>query len=359
MSFSLQQARALVADLFRPNPVVYWTDFLATILTGYVLAALVQMLPTLVEAGVWLLLLQSVCFLGSALLFYRAALFIHELIHLPKQQFTAFRIVWNLLCGIPFLIPSFTYETHLDHHRRKSFGTAGDGEYLPLAVRGWGQIAIYLATIPLIPVAAIVRFTILTPLAWLHPAIRRWVHAHASSMIIDPSDVRPAPTPEMLRVIRWQEIGCFVFSLAFPLIVQMIGMSPLYVLLQACCTAVLIIGLNSIRTLGAHRWWNEGRELTFLEQLLDSVTVDGPAITGELWGPLGLRFHSLHHLFPSIPYHNLPEAHRRLMLLLPADSAYRRTVEPSLIAALLKLSQRSWSSGRLATRSQQSAQQAL
>ena len=60
-------------------------------------------------------------------------MFVHEIVHLPEKKFVAFRVVWNLLCGIPFLVPSFTYYTHLDHHRRKTFGTKHDGEYLPLS----------------------------------------------------------------------------------------------------------------------------------------------------------------------------------------------------------------------------------
>ncbi len=47
----------------------------------------------------------------------------HELVHLPKEGFRGFRVVWNLLCGIPFMIPSFMYYPHVDHHRRKSYGT--------------------------------------------------------------------------------------------------------------------------------------------------------------------------------------------------------------------------------------------
>jgi fatty acid desaturase len=354
MQFSLQQARALVADLFRPDPFVYWTDFLATVLSGYVLAALVRRLPHLVVGGSWLWMLQAACFIGSALLLYRAALFIHELSHLPKRKFRAFRIVWNLLCGIPFLMPSFLYDTHLDHHRRKSFGTREDGEYLPWARRGWQHIALFLVGIPLIPLAAIVRFAILTPLAWLHPAIRRWVHVHASSLIVDPAYLRPLPTAQDLRAIWWQELGCFAFCLIAPLVAARFGFDPLGAFIQAYCTAVFVIGLNALRTLGAHRWWNEGRELTFVEQMLDSVNVDGPVWITELWGPLGLRYHALHHLFPSLPYHNIAAAHRRLMQQLPPDSPYRRTVEPSLTTALLKLLRRSWNAGQ-ASRSVQEA----
>jgi fatty acid desaturase len=49
---------------------------------------------------------------------------------------------------------------------------------------------------------------------------------------------------------------------------------------------------------------------------------------------VGLRYHALHHVFPTMPYHALPEAHRRLMSHLPADSPYRRTEEGTLLGAL-------------------------
>lgn len=354
MNFSIQQARSLVADLFKPNPFIYWTDFLASVFTGYALGGMVTWLGTLPQTAP-LLLMRAICLVASALLLYRSALFIHELVHLPQKELGRFRVAWNLLFGIPCLVPSFVYYSHLDHHRRKSFGTQHDGEYLPLARHGWWPILHYLAMIPLIPLLGVVRFGLLTPLSWLHPTLRRWVHQRASSLVIDPSYMRPIPAPNVMRIIFWQELACFVVCVAIFLVFLLFARWPYPIVIQAYLTAVLVVGLNSIRTLGSHRWWNEGRELTFGEQLLDSVTVHRNPWISELWGPVGTRYHSLHHLFPSLPYHSLPEAHRRLVQGLPVNSAYHHTVEPSLSAALLQLFRRSVAPGRAAEFAPQSA----
>jgi fatty acid desaturase len=77
--------------------------------------------------------------------------------------------------------------------------------------------------------------------------------------------------------------------------------------------------------------------MTFLEQTLDSLNYPRRPWITELWGPVGLRYHALHHLFPSLPYHTLPEAHRRLIERLPADSPYRSTERVALWRTLAEL----------------------
>ena len=160
----------------------------------------------------WLrLLLQLATFSIQCACYYRAVMFVHEIVHLPERKFTAFRFVWNLLCGIPFLVPSFTYYTHLDHHRRKLFGTEHDGEYLPLASMSPWWILLYLSQCLWVPAIALVRFGLLTPLMWFCPPLRRLVHQRASSLVMDPAYLRPLPTADSLRIIRLQEFVCFLF----------------------------------------------------------------------------------------------------------------------------------------------------
>ncbi len=350
-AFSVGQARRIVADLFPPKPWIYWADFLGSIIVGgfcftafnrAILLGEAQVITlaanaTGIQAAWFESLLIGVLFLGAVLLFFRAALFTHELVHIKDSALPGFRIVWNILCGVPFLMPSFLYHTHVHHHIRKHYGTHEDGEYLPLAVGPRRNILLYLAQSFVIPVLAIFRFLILTPMTWISPGLRKFVHQHASSMVVDPMYVRPLPTKEELRGWRLQEVGCFVLTLSIT-ICLFAGLLPWLWLLNIYCLAFCIIMLNAVRTLGAHRYRFRGRhDLPFTDQLLDSVNYPQHPITGELWAPVGLRYHALHHLFPSLPYHNLPAAHRRLMKELPADSPYRQTNSPSLWASLSTL----------------------
>lgn len=326
-TFSLSEARNIVGEFFTPKAWIYWTDFLLS--WGVGLAAFHLVRQTYAPWPV-----RALCFVVACLLFYRAALFIHELVHLRAGTFRVFRFVWNLLCGIPFLIPTFVYYTHLDHHRRKHYGTPHDGEYIPLAGLPPWQILFYLSQSLVIPLLAVLRFGVLTPLTWIHPKIRDWVHRHASSMIMDPLYIRPLPTRQTLRVIRLQEAACFAY-LAGVTALLVTGVVPWFVAWQAYATGVVIVTINALRTLGAHRWLNEdGREMTFVEQMVDSVNYSRHPLTAGLWAPVGLRFHALHHIFPTMPYHALATAHRRLLRDLPSDSPYRRTEGESLFTAL-------------------------
>ncbi len=349
--FSLAQARSIVGEYFRPTPWVYWTD----LLVSWTLAMIAFQLVTKPQLGWgdaavtlgWPA--RIACFFFSSLLIYRCGLFIHELMHIPENQFTLFRKVWNSLCGVPFLIPSFVYLTHIDHHRRRHYGTRQDGEYLPLSHRSPWHIVGYLAQSFVIPVLAVIRFGVLTPLTWFSPRLRHWVHQHASSMVIDPTYLRPLPTKKALRLIRRQEVFTFLYIVVFGVLLYRgafhDGIVSPWVLPQAYLTGVLVVTINAVRTLGSHRWLSDQHdELTFVEQMLDSVNYPTASSLAAIWAPMGLRYHALHHIFPSMPYHAMAKAHHRLMRDLPGDSPYRKTVSDSLWDELGQLWRRSSSS---------------
>ena len=347
--FSLRQARSLVKDLNTPKPWIYWTDFLVSVLSGHALfmALMHDHLwlsgPTAVQWSVRVLM-----YVAIVLLFSRAAMFTHELVHLPREGFRSFRVAWNLLCGIPFLIPSFMYYPHVEHHRRKSYGTEEDGEYLNLSHRAPWQIVVYMLLVLVTPIVGFLRFAVLSPIGWVFPAVRRWNFRRASTMVMDIMYQRPEAGARVMRTMAVQEVLCFLFCMwfAFRWIWRYPGEFYDPIWLQGYLVAIGILTMNNIRTLGAHRWTGEGAELTFEQQLLDSCDYPYRPWFTELWGPVGLRYHATHHLFPGIPYHNLGKAHRALMAGLPPDSIYRETVKVSLLSEIAQLWRRAAEANR-------------
>ncbi len=337
--FSIKQAKSLVKDLSRPNPTIYWIDFTATIITGH--AAFHFLINTArftgwSGSGLWALKLAL--FATVAVLYMRAAMFIHELVHLPAKGFQGFRVFWNLLCGIPFLVPSFLYYPHVDHHRRKHYGTDHDGEYLDLSHRHPANLLLFIGAALVVPLAAFVRFAILAPISWFFPAFRQWVERRASSMVVDIFYLRGDFGPQARRIMRVQEVACFFWCIALVLRAPLAsGQIIDGFLIHAYLISVTLILINNVRTLGAHRWTGDGSELSFEEQLLDSVNYPYRPWITELWGPIGTRFHALHHLFPSIPYHNLKVAHQRLAAGLPANSLYHETTRVTLTGSIIEL----------------------
>ena len=323
---SLAQARTLVKDLFEHSPWIYWTDFLLSLSVAYGAVALYLSSPTF----------SAPCLIGftiAAFAMFRCGVFIHEIAHMPGKRMRAFRAAWNLLFGIPTLMPSFAYKCHMDHHNPRHFGTARDGEYLALAAGPVRRVIVYLLQIPLLPALAIFRFLVLTPLSLLHPRLRRLVLERASSFVINPRYRRTVPTDE--RHGSWIALELAIFlELAVFLALLISGTVAWSVLVKLYVLGMGAAGLNWVRTLAAHGYRNTGSAMTFVEQIEDSVTVPGHPLLTELLFPVGLRYHCLHHMIPSLPYHSLGTAHRRLMAQLPEDSPYRGSIRGSFLEAI-------------------------
>lgn len=326
----IPRLRQALDNFFAPNPLRYWLDFVASMLCFYSGFAIV-LSPRLPAP------LKLAAFTVAVFAIYRAVLFVHELAHFPPGRMPGFRMAWNLCCGFPVLMPDFLYESHVDHHRRATYGTADDGEYLP-----WGQpggrreIIFFMVTSFLAVPTGVVRFGILGPLSWFRPDLRQWLTVNVSSLAVDMSYRRSPPTPAQDRRWRRQEAIVFVYLCAVVAGLLTGLIAPGSVLL-AYLILSLAMFLNSLRTLAAHRYRSAGTPLTMAEQLLDSINYPRRAWLNELWAPVGLRFHALHHLFPGIPYHNLAAAHARLLRILPSGSPYRRTEGRGLVTSLREL----------------------
>lgn len=337
---SINAARALVSDLFTPRPWIYWTDLALTLVVAYLAAVVYLRAPAFS-------LLQGIAFVVCGFALFRAGSFVHEITHLRGGKMLSFRVGWNLVCGIPMVMPSHFYENHIDHHNSHHYGTLRDGEYLPLGSGPLHEIFWFFAQVPFLPGYIALRL-LLSPLTFVHPRLRSFVLEHMSSYVINFRHRLTVPRTAPRRAWAALEIACSL-RVALMLGVVLVGIYPWTRLVQLYLLAAFSMLLNYNRNLVAHRYENTGNQMTHAEQLADSITITGHPLLTELFFPLGLRYHALHHLFPGIPYHNLGIAHRRLMAHLPADSPYRQTVFPNYWAAAKAL----WANARGATKSRQ------
>ncbi len=311
----LRAAAELTRDINSARPVIYWADFLASAVGGYVALYGAIALPAR-----WAIVAAIV----SVLALYRAGSFIHELTHVKHSTLPGFRFGWNALVGVPMLVPSFMYEgVHTLHHARTRYGTVEDPEYLPLALMKPWTLPLFVVASLLAPIAVLIRFGILTPLSLLSPKLREVAVQRYSGLQINPAFRRRAPEGELKQQWFWQETACSLWAVSLIVLVAA-GVVPLRAFLIGMGVASAVMLINQVRTLVAHLWENEGEAMTVTAQYLDSVNVPPPSLLPALWAPVGLRYHALHHLLPSLPYHSLGEAHRRISKAVAADSPYHK-----------------------------------
>ncbi len=324
----IRAAADLTRELSTANPAIYWGDFLASILVGYI------SLYAAITASGGIAIAAAIL---SILTLYRAVSFIHEITHLKTSAVPGFRIGWNMLLGIPLLVPSFMYEgTHNQHHARTRYGTADDPEYLPLALMRPWQVAVFLFSSLLAPVALLLRFGVLAPLSFIIPPLRNLLIARASTLATNPGYRRRAPEGQFRRDWLIMESAAAIWGISLIALVAT-GIIPLraFAIFMAIVSVATL--LNQTRTLVAHLWENDGEPMSVTAQYLDSVNVPPPGFLPALWAPVGLRYHALHHLIPSVPYHALGEAHRRLVTQLPADTTYHRANYTGLNGLMIRL----------------------
>ena len=319
-----QTLRGLVGDLYRPSAVIYWSDLTLSLTIAYGAFALFPLWNIVSFMG-------AALYCVSVLACYRAIIFTHELAHQRVRELPAFRLAWEVFCGTPLLLPSHFYDEHGVHHAKRTYGTSRDGEYLAYARLPMRRALLLLAVSPFAFPALVFRFLILTPLSLVSPELRSFVRSRASSLAIDFDHRRPVAEARMLSRWMYRELACFGWCvlIAAALVVGLITFSRV---IEAEAILTGVFALNAMRTLVAHKYAGDRQAMQFHEQVLDSN--DFPGLLAELWAPLGLRFHAVHHLLPNLPYHALRTAHRRLIAVIPPDGPFRACEHRSLIGGI-------------------------
>ena len=319
----------LVSDLHVPDARVYWSDLALSATVGWTAFAVA------LTTADWRWSAAAAIVAGVAL--YRGLCFIHEISHLRKRSVPGFERAWNLLFGVPLLLPSFTYVgVHQSHHSLATYGTDDDPEYLPFQQSRRMIVLFSIQSSLLLPILLVLRFLVLAPIGLIVPAFHRWLEAHASSFAMNPKYRRVVPAA-MARTMRGWEMVALAFWVAAMALAVQTGLGARLAIVWYGVMA-LVSFINTARVLGAHEYETDGGPRDREAQLADSIDTPGGPWTA-LWAPVGLRYHALHHYFPGIPYHNLGAAYRRLLTALEdeARKKYCESTSPSLPHSLATL----------------------
>jgi fatty acid desaturase len=328
---SFGQVRVLVDDLFRVRPAIYWIDF--SICMVFAWSGLWLAFRTPWTAFSW----KAIWLLLSSFAFFHGLIFVHEIEHNGRSGLAGFRWVWNAFCGLLFFLPDYTYRAHALHHRALAFSTSEDPEYLPLACQRPVEILAPFFIFPLVPFILAARFLVLGPASLIIGGrFRDWILRHASTLKMNPKFEWTAISAEDRRLAAVQDVTCVVWWMAFLAVCH--WLLHRQAIVEWYLITYLIFTINHVRSLARHRYINAAcGKVSYEDQILDSVTISGFSPLTWLLMPIGLRYHSVHHMFPRLPYHALAQAHRRLTAALPREHIYHKTLVPSLTEALANL----------------------
>jgi len=310
-------------NFFQASPRRYWADFLLSLVPAYAAGSVFLLAPL---GSVW----QLAAYPVAVFWLYRLGSLVHEVCHLGQREMRVFKITWNLVVGVFTLSPSpfFTHH-HRDHHNCKFYGTHLDPEYvvnfLPDGGGRWGPFR-YIAEIAVFPLLVFLRF-LLAPLTFLSPQLRELALRRGCALTLNWRYERNVSALDR-RILTAIELLCSIRA-AMILIPVFLGWTDWTRLPLLYSLGVGVLLLNQMRLLGDHRLASAGNELSFHDHILDSCNYPEPDLGVWLFCPFAIRYHALHHMFPSLPYHNLAAAHDYLSRHLPADSPYYALSQPS------------------------------
>ena len=321
----IQEARRVLArspvNYFRVNAWRYWFDFGLCVLIGYSAGHLFLTSPLFS-------LPQLVAFPITVFWIYRLGSLVHEVCHLGEHEMRVYKVVWNLAVGVPTLTPSpFFTRHHRDHHSQRIYGTPQDPEYVVHIFRPghWPSILAYVLCVAIFPLLVFLRF-LLVPLTYIHPRVREWTLKHASSLTMNLRYER-----KLTKADRWAiaaiEVPCFLRAAVIPGLI-FIGANHWTRMVLLYAVALGVLFLNQMRQLADHHFESDGANVALSRHILDSCNYTSRDFLTWLFFPFSIRYHGLHHLFPSLPYHNLAAAHACLLLGISADSPYRELDQP-------------------------------
>ncbi len=312
----------------RPIPIIFWLDFLLSLLTGngflYFAVKNTSFSPE-----------QVLCIFISAVFLFRAGVFMHEAVHAAKQ-IPLFDLGYNFLHGFVHKLPLYIFGAHKHHHAAETYGTMNDPEYELLK----GSPLHYVTPIfsqTVMPLLLLIRFGIVPALLpFIGEKGRNVIYQYASTFALNLRFKRSLPNEKERIEWYWQDAGCFFYNtIFFALMISGVWSWKVFFIWYAIFYLTFLF--NFYRVMTSHTYSTNFNQTNRKLQILDSVTVTGSWILGLVFYPVGMRYHALHHLFPHIPYHNLARLHRSILTTIPAGHPYRETLVLNYFDALRRL----------------------
>lgn len=322
--------KAADRDFHLVKPAIYWRDMAIGATIAYGSAAVFLGSPAF---SPW----QVIGYLVAVFWLYRVGSLVHEVCHLGRHECVPFKVAWNLFVGVPTLTPStFFTGHHRDHHTQRFYSTPQDPEYvINVCPRGriWNLI-FYFSFVAIFPLLVFTRF-ILAPLTFITPGIRDFCLRRLSAFTfnwkyqksLNKIDRKPFAALELLCCLRAWCIPSAVF----------LGIVPWTHMVQLYMLGASVLILNQLRQLADHHFEGNGDKLSMSEHITDSCNYVGKDPLTWLFFPFAIQYHALHHMFPSMPYHNLASAHEHLMDNLDEESPYRGLVQPGWFSVARKM----------------------
>ncbi len=308
-------------DYFAVDPIKYWTDLIICAVMAFTFAGVYLASPVLWQ--------EALAFPFAVFWLYRSNSMVHEVSHLNRNQLAKFKIAWNLILGVPTLFPStFFTSHHRDHHSGRYYGTPQDPEYI-VNVFTPGSLAstiAYLVHILVYPLFVLFRF-MFAPISFLVPRWREFTLRRLSSFTLNWKYERNVSRLEHKPFVI-MELLCCARAWMIPMGV-FLGVTTWTRIPQMYFLAIAILFCNQMRFFADHHFESDGQRMSISDHITDSCNYTHHDFLTWLFFPFTIRFHALHHLFPTIPYHNLPAAHEHLTKTLAAESQYHSLDRPS------------------------------
>jgi len=224
----------------------------------------------------------------AAIFLYRMGAFTHEIAHQNNNpKLTRFKFVWNLTTGLLILQPSLRFtKPHIKHHTTGIFATKNDPQY-PLIFKNTKLAAGIFIVLP-----------------WALPIYNFLVCLFYKNRIENILYKNIEFTFAERNNISWFELYYVVlYAIGFATLPVSLFITYYLVSVGAWYLSVLRIPLE-------HPLSQYKKTSTARDQEVLSMTHESPLYIPIQ--PLALRYHTIHHMYPKIPYHNIQKEHYRL-----------------------------------------------